>query len=219
MVKLPAAVGVVAIAVVWARGRPGRPAGAAVFALAAATGVGVAAAVSVMSGLGFGWLSPAAMLTPMGDSIALTPTTAFGDTVARLGAALGVGIPVAPVVGLLRVVSLAGAAALAVVAVVRCRAETLTVSVAAILLAAALAGPALWPWYLTWSFVLLAAVPGGQRSGAMTVASVGACLMLSPAGHILVPTPDAPVVAVLWVAVAWVALRRWKAGSWGRSLL
>jgi len=218
LVKLPAAAAVVLIALVWVRQQP--TAAARVRAALASAGVAgaLAAAVSVATGLGWGWLSPAVLGTPAGGSIEITPATAIGDSLARLAGLLGVGLSPATSHHLVEAVLAVVAAAVCILVVLRTRPANLVASVAVVLAAAVVAGPALWPWYLTWSLVLLAARPGPQRSPVLPVVSVLACLVLAPTGRILVPGSDAVLVTAGWavvaVAVAVCWRRGWRPGLW-----
>lgn len=208
MVKLPGLVGCVAVAAAWARSRPDRRSAARSVLVSAVVTAAAIAGISLSTGLGFGWLSPTVLLTPARGSIELTPSTAIGDTLASLAHLTGVSVPVGTAVMVVWLTALTGAGAFAGLSLVRCRAEGLVSTVAAALLAAVVAAPALWPWYLTWGFVLLAVIPGAQWSRAVQAATVGACLVLAPTGQINIPAADGPYVAAAWVLVAVVALGR-----------
>lgn len=251
MVKLPAEVGSVMVAVAWARQRageaglapavrapagrapaagdtagraaadrtpadraPGRRrsalrAGAGALAASAAVSAAVAAAASFGSGLGFGWLSPRVLLTPLGSSFTLTPATALAETAAALSP--GAASHEAAVVAGLRVAAVAVAAVVASVAVWRCRQPVLVDCTASVLLAAAVLGPATWPWYLSWGILLLGATIRWQWSRSLVAASAVPCVLLAADGRILVPTSAAAWVAAGWVLVAGsFALRRWS---------
>ena len=210
MVKLPALVGCVAIAVAWARTRPDRMSAARSVAVSAAASGGVIAAISASTGLGFAWLSPAVLLTPARGSIELTPSTAVGDTIVAAAHLVGVRLPVGPTVTAVWVLTLVAAGFLGGRLVLGGRVERLAAVVAAALLAVVVAGPALWPWYLTWGFTLLATVPGAQWSRWLPVATAGACVVLAPTGQINITSTEGPYVTAGWLAVAILAAYRFR---------
>jgi hypothetical protein len=78
------------------------------------------------------------------------------------------------------------------------------------LIAAAICGPAAWPWYLTWGIVLLAACPGIQSSRALVAASALGALVVKADGVLAFPLHTAPVFVALYLAivVVWLARRR-----------
>jgi hypothetical protein len=79
------------------------------------------------------------------------------------------------------------------------------------LIAAAVCGPAAWPWYLTWGLVLLAACPGMQFSRMLAAVIVVGALVVKADGVLAFPLHTAPVFVALYVAIAAVALRRPRA--------
>jgi hypothetical protein len=81
------------------------------------------------------------------------------------------------------------------------------------LIAVAVCGPALWPWYLTWGLVLLAACPGIQSSRTLVVVNAVGALVVKADGILAFPLHTAPVFVVLYVGVVAVALRRRPAVS------
>jgi hypothetical protein len=102
-------------------------------------------------------------------------------------------------------------AALAAVLLWRVRIENLVALLGLILIAAAAGGPAAWPWYFTWGLVLLAAVPGPQRSLALALALAVAVFVVKPNGILTLPLASAPVVVCVYVAIGsalWYRSRR-----------
>lgn len=216
MVKLPALVGCVAIAVAWARSGTDRLSAARSVAWSAVVSVGTIAAVSAATGLGFGWLSPTVLLTPARGSIEVTPATAIGDTISGAAHLVGVSLAAKPTVTGVWVLTLLAAAVISGLVVLRCRMEGLAAAVATVMIAVVVAGPAMWPWYLTWGFTLLAVIPGIQWSRAVQLATVGGCLVLAPTGQINIPSTEGPYVAAGWLIVAGVAAARMTAARRGR---
>lgn len=160
-------------------------------------GAGVVVAVSLISGLGFGWISSAVFATPAKVRLAITPATALGWTVAQVVPVGARGLEAA-----LGVVAFAGAALLALVLLARVRRHTLVRYLGIALLAVAVAGPAAWPWYLSWGLVLVAADPQAQASRVIPVAIAASALAVKADGILAFPLHTAPVFVVLYAAVA-----------------
>jgi hypothetical protein len=205
-IKLPAAAAAVFIAVAWARSAPDTATGARVLAQATLVAVAVIAAISLLTGLGLGWISTSLFSTPAKVHLAITPATAVGWTI---GPVLGVGSKaLAHGVG---VVAAAATVLLGVAMIWRVRFENLVRYLAVLLLVAALAGPAAWPWYFVWGLVLLAACPGIQRSRAIPLAVVLSVFLVKPNGILVLPVTAAPYVLVVYVvlaSLAWQGVRR-----------
>ena len=196
-VKLPAAV---AIPFILAAGADRRTWVRGVFVAAA-----VVAAVSVVSGLGLGWVSPNVFSTPNKVHLAITPATALGWTTAQL-------IPVGArgLESALGVVAFGLSCVLGAVLLWRTRRENMVRYLGITLIAVAVCGPAAWPWYLTWGLALLAACPGIQDSRGLAVAVAAGALVVKADGILAFPLHTAPVFLVLYVAVAavWMARTR-----------
>jgi alpha-1,6-mannosyltransferase len=73
------------------------------------------------------------------------------------------------------------------------------------------AGPALWPWYLLWSLVPLAAT-SAQRSKALAVVAAVAMLAVRPNGSAVLTGDSYLVVLAGWAGLcAWLTRRRrWR---------
>lgn len=159
--------------------------------------VGVVVAVSLVSGLGFGWLSTSVFSTPGKVRLAITPATALGWTVAQIVPVGARGLESA-----LGVVAFVGAVALSLVLLWRVRRPTIARYLGIALLAAAVAGPAAWPWYLSWGLVLLAADVRAQASRVLPLAIAASALTVKADGVLAFPLHTAPVFVVLYVGVA-----------------
>ena len=96
---------------------------------------------------------------------------------------------------------LAGAAALWLV--ITFRNDNLVRVLAVVLVFVVLAGPTLWPWYLTWGLVPLAATPS-QRSKVLALTAAFAMLLAGPVG-----TPQLDGYAYWAVALVTVAGCAW----------
>ncbi|HTX13069.1 MAG TPA: polyprenol phosphomannose-dependent alpha 1,6 mannosyltransferase MptB [Solirubrobacteraceae bacterium] len=175
---------------------------------------GVVLAVSLVSGLGLGWISTTVFSTPSKVRLAITPATALGWTVAQVVPVGARGLESA-----LAAVAFGLSVVLALALLWRVRRETLVRYLGVALVAVAIAGPAAWPWYLTWGLVLLAACREVQRSRALVVALIAAALVVKADGILVFPLHTAPGFVVLYLAlaaVAFVALRRPASAGRGR---
>jgi hypothetical protein len=178
--------------------------------------VSVVLAVSLVSGLGLGWLSTSVFSTPAKVRLAITPATALGWTIAQVVPVGARGLESG-----LGVVAFAAVAALTVSLLWRVRSPTLVRYLGLVLLAAALAGPAAWPWYLTWGLVLLAASPEFQSSWLIPVALALSALVVKADGVLAFPLHTAPLFVVLYIgaAVAVLLSRRRPAPATRRLLV
>ncbi|HWF73282.1 MAG TPA: polyprenol phosphomannose-dependent alpha 1,6 mannosyltransferase MptB [Solirubrobacteraceae bacterium] len=216
-IKLPAAAAVVLIAAAWARaewaaaGPQGTRAGARALALSAAVAVVVLAAVSVATGLGVSWLGSGVLSTPGKVHLAITPVTAVGWSVARLLHLFGAAASYKGIASALGVVALALTAILGVVLLRQVRYRNLVPSLGALLLVSVFAGPATWPWYLTWGLALIACCAFAQRSWTLALGVVIAALLVKPDGILALPLHTAPIVLAVYAiaaGVVWRARRR-----------
>ncbi|MDQ6804510.1 MAG: hypothetical protein M3065_05990, partial [Actinomycetota bacterium] len=216
-IKLPAAAGIAFIAVAWAReewgdaGRDGARAAARSIALSAAMTLGVLAAVSVITGLGLSWATSGVLSTPGKVHLAITPVTAAGWSLASLLHLFGAAASYRGITSALGVVTLALTILLGVALLRGARYRNLVPSLGALLLVSVFAGPATWPWYLTWGLALIACCAFAQRSRALPLAIVLAAVVVKPNGILALPLHTAPVVLGVYViaaAVAWRARRR-----------
>ena len=164
---------------------------------------GVVVAVSLLSGVGFGWVSTSVFSTPGKVRLAITPATALGWTVAQV-------VPVGArgLESVLGVVAFGAALLFGFVLLWRTRPGNMVRYLGFALIAVAVCGPAAWPWYLTWGLVLLAACPGIQSSRMMIAATVLGALAVKADGVLAVPLHTAPAFVLLYVAVVAVASRQ-----------
>lgn len=193
-VKLPAAAGLILIAAAWARSRPHKPGELIRGALAVAVPV---LAVGPLTGVGLSWLSSSLISTPQKVRLAITPSTGLGYTAAAV-----LHLNAHHLESALATAALGLGAIIGLTMAWRTRAPTLPRDLGLVLLAAALCGPAAWPWYLTWSFALLATWPPrryGQALAAVTVVSV---FLVKPDGILGLPLQTAPAVLAVYAAIA-----------------
>jgi hypothetical protein len=168
-----------------------------------AVAIGVVLAVSLVSGLGLGWISSGVFSTPEKVRLAITPATALGWTIAQV-------IPVGArgLESALGIAAFVASLLFGLVLLWRTRSGNMVRYLGFALIAVAVCGPALWPWYLTWGLVLLAACPGIQFSRVLVAVSVVGPLVVKADGVLAFPLHTAPVFVVLYLAIVAVALRK-----------
>ena len=214
MVKLPAAAVCLLLAVAWVKGRPAGEHVVRRSMASAAAAVVTVVAVSVATGIGFGWAKPSVLLTPTGGFIASTPASAFGVVGATALRLVGIHVSTVSAQQFTWYLLVIGAVTLCVTLAVRCRRESLVSTSASVMLLAAVAAPALWPWYLTWGLVVLAATAVVNASaGALTLGVLLSAVALGPDGEVLPPVSLSWLFAALWLGVGvyvLVARRRQK---------
>ncbi|MEU4497630.1 polyprenol phosphomannose-dependent alpha 1,6 mannosyltransferase MptB [Streptomyces sp. NPDC023998] len=206
LVKAPAALGLVAVALLWGRQLGGRTprlrAGLAVVGIAAAT----TAVTTAVAGTGYGWIG--ALDTPVSPQN-WSITSSLGRMTGALLTSAGSGLAefAAPAW------HLAGLAATALTVLVAWRRHHRLRPVYALglsLIAVAVLGPAIRPWYVLWGLFLIAAA-GPDRPVRRAVAAASAVLALAvlPSGF----APEGPQLAlatcggVLAVLALWCAHR------------
>jgi hypothetical protein len=177
-VKLPAAGGVFLLGWEWA----GRdvPVRRRLLPLAGAIAIGLAALalVTSLAGQGWGWVS--ALAVPSRAKGFMAPVNALGFALGSFA-----GIDTDATIGLMRALGLL--ATLSAGAFLFRRSASLggvrTLGIA--LAAFAILGSTLFPWYMTWAIVLLAAAgPRALRGGLLGV-SIGMCFLVTPVGGVM----------------------------------
>ncbi|MEW2548563.1 polyprenol phosphomannose-dependent alpha 1,6 mannosyltransferase MptB [Streptomyces sp. NPDC047002] len=170
LVKAPAALGLPAVAAVWAATLKGRARTLRALAAAAVLALAATVVVTALAGTGYGWLGSLGTPVSAGN---WSLTSGLGRvTATALGGLPGDQQLAGLAVPLWRRLGLLGTAALVLAAWLR-RARLGAVHALALsLLAVFLLGPALRPWYALWGLVLLgAAAPAGRlRTGAAACA-------------------------------------------------
>jgi alpha-1,6-mannosyltransferase len=210
-IKLPALAAVLFIAVAWVRGQETSRERIVAAAEAVAATVATGAAVTLATGFGVGWISTSLFSTPARVRLAITPATDISYTLAKLLHDAGAAVSFGDVEPVLRGILLAVLAVVALALLARTRWQTLVPCLGLTLAAFAIAGPALWPWYLAWGLVLLATWAPAQRSRVVIAAVVVGSFLVQPDGILLLARGSSPVVVAVWLAIAalaWVAWRR-----------
>lgn len=180
-IKIPAAVTLAVIAILWARrlpklrrrSAPTAPdplwmtapvswkALAAGFAVTGTLALSAFSVLTWITGHGFGWIS--ALDTPGTVRTWLSPATALGMIASGVGQLLGVGTSSWDYVDVVRqIAGVATALALAMI-VVRRKALAPLSATALILFVVVILGPVVQPWYLMWALVPLAAAGLSHR--------------------------------------------------------
>jgi hypothetical protein len=212
-IKLPGAAGIAVVGVCWLRAEPRR------FAAIVLRGGGVVAAIvagaGLATGVGLTWISGSLFSTPETVHLAITPATAVAVSLWELvhgRAPFSVGTYAQPLESTAITVAVVLVAVITLVALWRVRRETLPRYLGLILIAAAIGGPAAWPWYLCWGVVLLAADGAAQRSVWLPAIVLASVFPVMAGGQVGTPLPQAPqMLAVFVLAVAAglvVAVRR-----------
>lgn len=210
-VKLPAIVAVAFIAVTWARGEePGRRVQAIRLAHSAAATLATLALVTLLTGFGPGWISSGLFSTPARVRLAITPATDISWTITKLLGDAGVGVGFHTLHSVFRAVFFGASVLVALVLLRRVRRNTLVPYLGLALLGFAIAGPAMWPWYLSWGLALLAAWLPVQRSWSVVAAIAVGSVLVQPGGILALPLESSPVVAAFWLLVALVLCYRWR---------
>ena len=212
-VKLPAIVAVAFVGLVWIRGRTSWRERLARTGRVMGATIAVLAAVTLITGFGVGWVSSGLFSTPARVKLAITPATDISWTVSRLLGDVGISVGFHSLQGVLRAVLFVGSILLAAWLLSRSRRATLVPYLGLALAGFAIAGPALWPWYLSWGLVLLAAWEPVQRSWGVVVSLIVGALLVKPGGILALPLGSSPVVACLWLAVAALLCYRWRRRS------
>ncbi len=205
-IKIPAAAAIVFVAVVWARSAPAPSERTRRLALSAGVTIGVLAAVSLITGLGPGWVSTSVFSTPDKVRLAITPATALGWTVAHLLGDVGIGVSARGLESALGVVAFGLSLLLGAALLWRARRENLVRYLGIALIAAAICGPAAWPWYLCWGLALLAACPGVQESRLIPLGVAASVFAVKGDGILAFPLKTSPVFVVLYLAIAVAAV-------------
>lgn len=207
-IKLPALAAVGMIAICWWRAEPRH------WRRSLVSGGSVAAAVIVAAGLvagvGLSWISGSLFSTPATARMALTPSTALSVTLWEITHHFGARVEqhawAWESAATLAAFVLVGLFALWLCS--RVRYATLPRYLGLALVAAALGGPAAWPWYLSWGVVLLAADRRAQRSLWLPVTLVAFALPVWAGGQVAIPLPDAWGMVLLYAAVVSLAVLR-----------
>jgi alpha-1,6-mannosyltransferase len=179
-VKLPALAAIVFLAVDGFCSRAsGRRWRVVIEAVAITAAVFVSA--TLIAGYGWAWLGPSALRVPTKLRLLSTPSVSLGVLVFHILHPLGVGSARSSIVTATEYVVGVGAALGTVWLLATVRRHEIVRSLGLALLLIVVGSPTLWPWYLMWGLVLLAATTA-QRSRAVAAAAALAMLVVGPSG-------------------------------------
>ncbi len=212
-IKLPAAAGVVFL-VADACAPLDRAARVRIIAEAAAITVVVVAGITFGAGLGWSWLGPAALHVPTELKVLITPLVSVGSFAG--GLLHGLGLPVTVANGITAAQDLGALLAVTGILwmVLHTRGHDAVRLCGLALVVLVVLSPTLWPWYLTWGVVVLAAT-SAQRSKAVAAVAALGMLVVGAGGTPLLNGGD------YWVAgPVLVALGAWfvASGTWRRTI-
>jgi alpha-1,6-mannosyltransferase len=216
-IKVPAALGIVYVAWDWAG--PGVEWRARVRPLvkAALAALSVMATLSLVSGLGWGWI--ANLGTPGTVRSWMAPATAVGLTISGALHVVGVGVALGGVLTVTRLIGLLAAAGIAVYCLRNYERLGVLRALGISMMMFVILGPVVQPWYLTWGVILMAPVlTGRMRTVALGLSMLAPFIGLTGGASLLNqlvhtdPVTMVAAVALLW-GVAVMPLGRWTA-SW-----
>ncbi|MDX6199207.1 MAG: alpha,6-mannosyltransferase [Actinomycetota bacterium] len=163
----------------------------------AVSAVLTAIGVTVATGLGSGWLHTLGAGNPRRNLLSVST---------------GAGALVSPVAGdgavdAARLAGLVVAGAVAVWMLLRVAPVDPLRALGLTLLAVAVLGPVVQPWYLLWALPLLACVAGPRLAAGLAAACGVLCLLILPSGRHVIRPPLYGVPAVLVIAAGYAASR------------
>lgn len=182
-IKAPAALGIIYIGWDWLG--TGIPVRQRIRPLVTAgiVATAVVALLTVVSGLGWGWVGNLA--TPGTVRSWLAPATGIGMLGSAVAHAVGLGVSSAGVLSITRVVGLLAAAAAAVWLLKESDRIGSLKAMGLTLLLFVVLGPVVQPWYLTWGVILLAPVATGRLRTTLIAISVVSPFIGLPGGRTL----------------------------------
>jgi alpha-1,6-mannosyltransferase len=216
-IKVPAAIGIVYIAWDWAGPFADWRRRARMLVRAGLVTVAVMGALSLVSGLGWGWI--ANLGTPGTVRSWMAPATGFGLLISGSAHLVGIEVGLGGVLTLTRAIGLIGAAVIAVYCLHNRERIGMLGALGGTMMAFVLLGPVVQPWYLTWGIIIVAPVVTGRWLYAVLglsaavpfIGLTGGSDLLSELVH-TDPLSMVLAVMVLW-AVAIVPLGNWTT-SW-----
>jgi alpha-1,6-mannosyltransferase len=205
-VKLPAAAAVVMIAICWWRAEPAR--WRRILGSGAGAVSSVVLATGAVTGVGLSWISGSLFSTPATARVALTPSTAVSVTLWEITHHFGARVE-QHAAAWENAATLSAFVLVAVFALWLCtrvRYATLPRCLGLALIAAALGGPAAWPWYLSWGVVLLATDRRAQRELWLPAVLALCVLPVMADGQVAISLPDSLITVGAYglMVLAWV---------------
>ncbi len=216
-IKVPAAIGIVYVAVAWAGPSADWRRRIRMIFRSGLITVAVMALLTLVSGLGWGWI--ANLGTPGTVRSWMAPATGVGLLISGTAHVVGIGVGLGGVLTLTRAIGLVAAAAVAVYCLRHRERLGLLGALGITMMTFVLLGPVVQPWYLTWGIIIMApVVTGRMRYAVLGLSAVVPFIGLTGGADLLnelVQTDPASMmlaVLVLW-AVAIFPLGNWTT-SW-----
>jgi hypothetical protein len=166
--------------------------------------------VTLASGYGWTWLGPTALKIPTELRVLATPSVSLGVFVFHVLHPLGLPIGRSATVTVVQTICEVAAVSAIVWLLFTIRRHEVVRSLGIALILIVVGSPTLWPWYLMWGLVLLAATTA-QRSRALAVVAALAMLVVGPSGS---PRLLGSMYIVMTVAVVAVTVWLVRAGRW-----
>jgi hypothetical protein len=215
-IKVPAAIGIVYVAWDWAGVDVSWRQRLAPLFRAGLITVAVMGFLSLVSGLGWGWILN--LGTPGTVRSWMAPATAVGLAISGSAHVVGIGVSLAGVLTLTRALGLLAAAVIALYCLRHRERLGLLSAVGISMMMFVLLGPVVQPWYLTWGIVILAPVVTGRLlylslGLSVVVPFIGLTSGASLLAQLLHTDPVSMMLAVL---VLW-AVAIFPLGSWTTS--
>ena len=202
-VKVPALVGAIFIGWWWSDESGLERHRASRVVVAILTVAGLMGVFGLLSGLGWHWLDG---LTNPGVVVSWAdPMTAIGLAISHASAALGFGEHSTAFVQSARAVGLVLAAVIAVGLMTRWRTRPIE-ALGWSLLAFAVLGPVVWPWYETWGFVFLTVTAERRTLRVLLALSAIACFADLPSSRYYEAAADPTLTVVCWIVLTGVAV-------------
>jgi alpha-1,6-mannosyltransferase len=215
-IKVPAAIGIVYVAWDWAGPFADWRRRSRMLVRAGLLTVAVMGVLSLVSGLGWGWI--ANLGTPGTVRSWMAPATGFGLLISGMAHVVGIGVGLGGVLTLTRAIGLIGAAAIAVYCLRNRQRIGVLGALGATMMAFVLLGPVVQPWYLTWGIIIVAPVVTGRWLYAVLgLSTVAPFIGLTGGADLLneLVRTD-PASMVLAVLVLW-AVAIFPLGNWTTS--
>jgi hypothetical protein len=180
-VKVPAAIGILYIGWNWmGHGVPWRERVRPMLSAALVGGL-VMIALSVETGLGWGWI--ANLATPGTVTSWLAPATGVGILLAHLVHVVGLGNPLRPLLSFTRVTGLIAALVAGLVLLWRSDRIGWLKAMGITCLLVTVLGPVVQPWYLSWGLILLAPIATGKLRSLLITLSIASAFIGLPGGR------------------------------------
>jgi len=217
-IKLPA-VAAVAFLAVDGLGPAAGPKRWGVVGEAVAVLAGVLVGVTLVCGYGWAWIGPTALHIPTELRVLSTPSVSLGSAAYSGLHPLGIPVTRSAVVTVAQDVVAVAAVAAVVWLLCTVRRHEVVRSLGLALVLIVVGSPTVWPWYLMWGLVLLAATTA-QRSKVLAAVAALAMLVVGPSGHpLLLGHWDVVVSLATLGAVAWLVRGgRWRAVVTGHAV-